>query len=296
MFKESQTSIDTQSIEMESQLEQIRDKQKETWNKFSPGWKKWDDLTMDFLQSEGNEIIRLLQPKENELVLDVASGTGEPGLTIATLVKNGKVIFADLAEGMLEIARENAAKRNITNIETTVCDVCDLPFEDNTFDSISCRLGFMFFPDMHLAAKEMYRVLKPGGKIATTVWAAPEKNFWATATMSVVNKNMKMPTLPVGSPGLFRCAERGMISGLLNSVGFTHVSESEVKEKLRTGTADVYWGFMTSVVAPLVAALAKADDAMKARIKSEVIESVTQKYPEGKIAIDGSALLIYGIK
>ena len=69
---------------MELEIEQIRDQQKETWNKFSPGWKKWDELTMDFLKPMGDEIIRLLNLKNDDIVLDVAAGTGEPGLTIAS--------------------------------------------------------------------------------------------------------------------------------------------------------------------------------------------------------------------
>ena len=162
---------------MEQQLEEIREQQKAAWNKFSPGWKKWDDLAMDFLKPVGDEIIRLINPKGADIVLDIAAGTGEPGLTIATMLKGGKVIITDLSEDMLEIARENAMNRGIKNIETHACDVCELPFADNTFDAISCRFGFMFFPDMLLAAKEMVRVLKPGGRIATSVWNVPEKNF-----------------------------------------------------------------------------------------------------------------------
>ncbi len=72
---------------MEQQLEQIREQQKASWNKFSSGWKKWDELTMDFLKPMGTEIIRLLKPKGKDLVLDVAAGTGEPGLTIATMLR-----------------------------------------------------------------------------------------------------------------------------------------------------------------------------------------------------------------
>ena len=72
---------------METQLIQIRELQKEVWNRFSPGWKKWDELTMDFMKPMADEIIRLLKPKDNDFVLDVASGTGEPGLTIAAMLK-----------------------------------------------------------------------------------------------------------------------------------------------------------------------------------------------------------------
>src|SRR6185295_5508872 len=108
---------------METQLEQIRDQQKESWNKFSPGWKKWDDLTMDFLKPMGEEIIRLIKPKGNEVILDVAAGTGEPGLTIATMLTGGKVVITDLAEDMLAIASEKAERRGLKNIETMACDV-----------------------------------------------------------------------------------------------------------------------------------------------------------------------------
>jgi ubiquinone/menaquinone biosynthesis C-methylase UbiE len=154
---------------MEAQLVQIREQQKEVWNRFSQGWKKWDDLTMDFLKPMADAIIHQIKPKDTDVVLDVASGTGEPGLTIATMLRGGKVIAIDLAEGMLEVALEKANSRLIKNYETITCDVCELPFPDNSFDAISCRFGFMFFPDMLLAAKEMVRVLKPGGRIAVTV-------------------------------------------------------------------------------------------------------------------------------
>jgi ubiquinone/menaquinone biosynthesis C-methylase UbiE len=147
---------------------------------------------MDFLKPMGDEIIRMLSPGKNEVILDAAGGTGEPGLTIVSMVTDGKVFITDLAEGMLEIARENASSRGISNIETHTCDVCELPFDDNTFDAISCRKGFMFFPDMLLAAKEMVRVLKPGGRIAASVWDGPEKNFWVTATMGAINRNLQL--------------------------------------------------------------------------------------------------------
>jgi ubiquinone/menaquinone biosynthesis C-methylase UbiE len=173
---------------MEPQLEQIREQQKATWNQFSSGWKKWDVFTMNWLKPMGEEIISSLRLKSKDTVLDVAAGTGEPGLTIATLVKNGKVVITDLAEGMLDVARENATRRGISNYETVACDVCELPFPDASFDAVSCRFGFMFFPDMLIAAKEMARVLKPGGRVAAAVWSTPDKNFWITAIMSTITK------------------------------------------------------------------------------------------------------------
>jgi len=281
---------------METQLEQIRDQQKEIWNRFSPGWKKWDDLTMEFLKTAGDEIIRLLNPKNEDVVLDVASGTGEPGLTIATLLRGGIVVITDLAEGMLNVARENAERRRIKNVEFIASDVSELPFHDNSFDAISCRLGFMFFPDMNLAAKEILRVLKPGGKFATAVWNSPEKNFWATAAINVINRDLQLIPPPPGAPGLFRCSKSGFIADILNQAGFKNIKEIETNGEMNMGTTESYWHFMTEVVAPVVAALSKADDKMKERIRNEVFEAVNQKYAQGEVRFDTSTLVICGEK
>jgi ubiquinone/menaquinone biosynthesis C-methylase UbiE len=277
-------------------LEIIRDQQRESWNKFSPGWKKWDKLFMDFLDPMGNEIIRLISPKDNDMVLDVASGTGEPGLTIASTLSGGLVVITDLAEKMLAVARENAEARGIRNIETLACDVSDLPFSANTFDAVSCRLGFMFFPDMQLAANEMSRVLKPGGRIATSVWNVPEKNFWITAMMSTINDAMNIPAVVPGAPGMFRCAKEGLITGIFEKAGLKNVSVREVTGKLRCKTADVYWNVMTELAAPVVAALSVATDKTRDEIRHKVFEKINQRYPDGEVNIESSALIIYGEK
>jgi ubiquinone/menaquinone biosynthesis C-methylase UbiE len=281
---------------MEQPLEQIREQQKQSWNTFSSGWKKWDDLIMDFMKPAGDEIIQMLHPESDHIVLDVATGTGEPGLTIASMLNGGKVIITDLSDDMLEIARANAARRGIINIEITACDVCELPFADNTFDAISCRFGFMFFPDMLMAAKELVRVLKPGGKIATAVWNVPEKNFWVTAIMGTINKNMELPAPPPGAPGMFRCAKDGLMTDLLSQAGLKNISQKEVNGKLNSKTAEAYWNMMLDVGAPIVAALSKADEATKEKIRREVLEAVNKRYPEGDIMIEASALVIYGEK
>jgi len=281
---------------MELQLETIREQQKASWNNFSPGWKKWDDLTMDFLKPMGDEIIRMLKPKSNEMILDVAGGTGEPGLTIASMINGGKVFITDIAEGMLEIAEENAMLRGIKNIETRVCDVCELPFDDNTFDAISCRKGFMFFPDMSLAAEEMVRVLKPGGRISASVWDGPEKNFWVTAIMGTISKNMELPPPPPGAPGMFRCATDGFMSILFSQAGLNNISQNIIPGKLNSKTTDVYWEMMTEVGAPIVAALSNADDSMKEKIKTEVYKIVNDRFPDGNVIIDCSSIVVYGEK
>ena len=139
---------------MKENLQAINDLQKKAWDTVSKGWKKWNDFTMNFLTPMGEAIIKALDIKSDDVVLDIASGTGEPALSIAAIAKNGQVYATDLSEEMLRIARTYADERDISNIEFKAANVSDLPFTNNFFDKISCRMGFMFFPDMQLAANE----------------------------------------------------------------------------------------------------------------------------------------------
>jgi ubiquinone/menaquinone biosynthesis C-methylase UbiE len=280
---------------MNQQLQDIRDQQRQSWNKFSPGWKKWDEMTMAFLGPMGEKIIEFIRPSGKQQILDIASGTGEPGLTIAAMLHGGKVVLTDLAEDMLAIAKENAERRGLKNIETVACDVSELPFSNDTFDAVSCRFGFMFFPDMQAAANEMARVLKSGGRIATAVWNIPEKNFWVTVTMGTIGKYIEIPQTPPGSPGMFRCCKPGLMEDIFGKAGFREIKVTEVTSQLSSGSAEQYWNMMTEVGAPIVAALSKADDALRAKIKKEVIEQVQERYP-GNVAIDASALVISATK
>ena len=281
---------------MEKYLEEIREEQKASWNKSSHQWKQWDELIMDFLKPYGDEIIRKLHLKDTHVVLDVAGGTGEPGLTIASKLTKGRVIITDLADDMLVVAHENAKKRGIENVEFSACDVTELPFDDNTFDAISCRMGFMFFPDMLMAVKEMKRVLKPGGRIAASVWDAPEKNFWITALTKVIHQYMEFDMPPPGGPGMFRCAEPGLMTSLFKQAGLKNIMDKEVSGTLNCYTADTYWSYISTASQTAVGALSLLDNQTREKVKTDVYEAIHQRYPEGKVFVESAALVISGEK
>jgi len=281
---------------MEFQQEQIRQQQKQSWNRFSGGWKNWDKFTMRFLHPMGEAIIDHLKLTDSDKVLDIAAGTGEPGLTIAAIVKNGSVTGTDLSENMLAIAEDNAGARGLKNYSTSIADVCELPFPDNSFDKISCRMGFMFFPDMQIASNEMYRVLKPGGRLATSVWGTRDQNFWVTCIMDTINKHMELPPPIPGAPGMFRCASKGMITDIFLNSGFKNVAEETITGKADFVDADTYWRNMIEIAAPVVAALDKADEATTIRIKAEVYSLINANSIEGRALLSFGSNIIYGEK
>jgi ubiquinone/menaquinone biosynthesis C-methylase UbiE len=279
---------------MEAQFEKILEVQKEAWNKSSVGWKKWDSMVMAFLQPMSDEMIQMMNIADHNNILDVATGTGEPGLAIASMLKNGKVTGTDLSEKMLEVANENAVNRGIANFETICCDVSSLPLENDTFDAVSCRLGFNLFPDMQLALQEMMRVLKTGGHIVASVWGTPEKNFWVANSMGIMISRLQLNPPAPGAPGIFRCSQPGFMADLFRKAGLKNVRGKEVAFKLLCGTLETYWNFITETSSPV--AFFKADETIKQQIKEEVVGRVKEKYAIGNISLDSNAIVVYGEK
>ena len=265
--------------------EDVREQQRETWDRFSGGWEKWDELVLGMIRPVGDEMLDLLGVRDDAHHLDVASGTGEPGLTIATQVPHGRVVLSDPAAGMIDVATRSAAARGIHNVKFHICGADELPFPDATFDSISCRFGFMFFPDIPLAVRELTRVLRPGGKICTAVWAQPDENAWATIPMVAIATEIELPAAPPDAPSLFRCSAPGAIADVMVAEGLHEVRETEVRAMLTASSAEEYWQYMTEVAAPVIAGLSRADDAAQVRIREVAMRAVKGFEVDGRVEI-----------
>ncbi|WP_432714376.1 class I SAM-dependent methyltransferase [Pedobacter sp.] len=281
---------------METINQHILDQQKQVWNKFSTGWKQWDHFVQNFLKPVGEVIIEQLDIKDYDQVLDVATGTGEPGMTIASLAKNGKVTGIDLSENMLAVARENAAALGLKNYEVQVADVQELPFESEHFNAISCRMGFMFFPDMQLAANEMFRVLKTGGKMSTSVFGPADQNPWISTIIGIIGKHVEIPVTPANSPGMFRCSPKGLMTELMANAGFKDVSEQELTGKLNFSSPDQYWEFIYSVTPLVVMLMEKAADEVKNKVREELFQVLSPQQDSQGIALAYAVKVITGKK
>jgi SAM-dependent methyltransferase len=276
--------------------DEIRDAQRTTWAGLSAGWEKWDAVIMEQLRPVSTAMIERLGIAEDQQHLDVAAGTGEPGLTVARLAPKGRVVLTDLSAEMLDVATRRAAAQGVTNVETAVCSADDLPYDDGSFDSVSVRFGYMFFPDLAAVTSELVRVLKPGGRVCASVWVKPDENPWTSIAMQAIAAEAVLPPPDPDGPGMFRCATPGQVGALYESAGLHDVDEWDVGVDLVTKSAQEYWEVMSEHVSLAVAALREVDEAARQRIAQAVVAKVSSYEQDGVVKVPGLARCIVGTK
>lgn len=105
-----------------------------------------------------------------------------------------------------------------------------------------------------------------------------------------------MTAPPPEAPGIFRCAADGLMADLCTQAGFKQIGQTDVAMQLNCNSADEYWELMNEIAAPVVAGLNKADELMKAKIKSEVYGTLQQRFPDGHLRMASGARVIFGNK
>jgi SAM-dependent methyltransferase len=124
-------------------------------------------MRQERLYEVGARLVRHADVQAGEQVLDLACGTGNAAIPAATI--GAQVTGVDLTPRMLELARERAETAGV-ELELTEGDAEDLPFDDGRFDVVLSAFGCMFAPRHEVVAREMVRVLRPGGRLAACSW------------------------------------------------------------------------------------------------------------------------------
>jgi SAM-dependent methyltransferase len=230
-------------------------------------------------------------------VLDVASGTGEPAITLASRVgAPGHVTALDLSSDLLEIANKRAKTRKLKNFSTRQADAHSLPFPDNSFDLVTSRFGVMFFREAEVALREVHRVLHPGARVCLLAWGPFDQPYWRSM-MGVVHRHVGGPLLDPGGPNPFRFAEPGSLSAALNASGFVHVDE-ETRTVPWTwpGPPEEVWEQAQAVAVPFRPMLERVPAERWPEINAEVRSEVA-KYSDGeKIEFGAAVVLASGTK
>lgn len=133
-------------------------------------------LSLGFDKGWRRKGINYLKPFHPNLILDVATGTGDLAISMYEILKAGQVIGADISEGMMQIGRTKVERAGYTGqILFEKQDCLALTYKDETFDAVTAAFGIRNFEDIGKGLAEMYRILKPGGHIMILELSSPEK-------------------------------------------------------------------------------------------------------------------------
>lgn len=266
--------------------------QQRDWDAVAAGWIKWWPVLETGATRISQHMIDLAEVKPGQRVLDVATGIGEPALSAARRVgDDGRVIAVDQSSGMLDIARQRAREHGLNNVEFIASDMELLDLPHYTFDSILCRWGLMFLPNLVDALGRLQRLLRPGGKFAGAVWAEASKVPSISLAMSVVREALHAPPPPPGMPGPFSLADPEHLEDIMLDAGFVEFHCEPVPVEFEVPSAAAYAEFTKDIAAPIVAMLADQPKEIQAKVWAQVTEAARQfESADGRVRMNNEAI------
>ncbi len=247
-------------------------------------WRKWHAQIATFTHGATEAIIEAAHLRPGMRVLDLASGVGDPALSIAREVApSGRVTATDLGPGMMSLAEELARKKDLTNIDFREANAESLPFADKSYDVLTCRFGVMFFPDLPKALCECFRVLKPLGRAVFVAWGKKGQPFFTT-TAGIVLKHVPVPPPPPDpdAPSLFMFGDRDRLRRALQAAGFSNVHEEDrIVAGRWASSVEEYWEQFTEVAAPFRPLIDQLTPEKKGQAKAEILAAL-KKFWNGK--------------
>jgi len=220
--------------------------------------------------------------RPGESVLDVATGPGTVARIAAEQVgSQGRVVGADFSEAMIAIARAKPPLTGAARIEYIVSPAAPLSVKDESFDVVTCQQGLQFFPDRGAAVREMYRALKPGGRVIAAVWReiALQPNF--AAIDAALRECLPADQVePFGAP--FRWPSAEALEAVFTHEGFTGVSVEVVHHPVtyEGGVAQLVAALAASPIAGTIAAL---DADTTARLRSAAARHLAPLVINGQV-------------
>lgn len=227
-------------------------------------------------------IVEAARAEPGMRILDVASGTGEPALSLAEKVgPGGHVTATDVSETSLAIAERRAQKRGLSNLAFRSADVHQLPFPDAAFDRVTSRCGVMFFSDLPRALGELHRVLKPDGRIALLAWGPFEQPYFE-AMAGTVLKMVPGTELPGSVRTMFRFGRQGLLAAALSEAGFRQAEENfQQLPWIWPGSAEDLWQYFQKVTVPFRPLLERIPPERRPEVDAAV-QQVLARFHDGR--------------
>ena len=245
------------------------------WASVAPGW----DANADYADERGAAVtaalFELTRPGEGDRVLELAAGAGGVGLAAAELVgPHGEVVVSDVAPEMTAIARRRAEERGLANVTVRELDLEAIDEPDGAFDVVLCREGIMLVPDPTLAAREIRRVLRPGGRAGVAVWGPRASNPWLGVVFDTVTAQLGTPMPPPGMPGPFSLDDPGRLTAVLADAGLGDIEIREVDVPYRAASVSEWWSRTAALAGPLAGRLAALPEPARIALREQAAAAV----------------------
>ncbi len=235
------------------------------------------------------ELVASAGVSRSQRVLDVACGTGIVARIAAACVgATGHVVATDVSAEMLDAARQIGAKDGIPDIEWINCDAAGLPIPDASIDVVLCQQGLQFMSDKVAAMMEMARVLKPGGRLALSVWKT--RSALGSAFATVLDREFGPGTTACWDE-VYALGNRDSLHELANEAGLreTHVV-LDVKFARYPNTREFISGALAG--SPLAETIAVLTDTEQARVVGEIVAELAEYQDDDGLAVPSQCLTL----
>jgi ubiquinone/menaquinone biosynthesis C-methylase UbiE len=268
------------------------------WSGSAPYWEKHREIIRQMFAPVAEALVEDAQIASGHAVLDIATGPGEPALTVAALVgPEGKVVGIDLVPEMVEAARRATDHLGFRNAQFEVASADRLPFPGDTFDAVTSRFGVMFFPSPVDAVREMLRVLKPGGKLALAVWHFVDRNPFHYSLARVMDRYVdSLPPAP-DAPDAFRFASPGKLRDILTEAGAMAPSERLLQFTIQASVpVEDFWALRREMSEKLRERIATLPAEQVTEVTREALEALREYSTDGGMSFPAEVLIVSGTK
>ena len=271
-------------------------RERAAWASVADGWQRRDELLSRCAAPVTECMIRLASVETGHQVLDIASGVGEPSISIARHVgTEGRVTGTDLTDEMLGYARSKAARLGIDNIEFQCVDGETLDFPPGSFDAATCRWGLMFMPEPVSCLRLARELLKPGARLAAACWDTPDKNPFVSVLLQVLGNYMELPKPPPGTPGIFALADPDRLHDVFTAAGLGDITlESLELDVVEVADGRAYWEAMSDLAAPVMTLVRQLDEATRERYIADVITTADTLKQGDTLRMRGTTWVVAG--